>query len=106
MPEAGLWLAAALLLVMTAGLLALNRDHSGAPCHCLGPALESRIGLRLAVRNTVLALVAAAAAYGTNAEGPSAAELVLIVVAGVGIQVSLEGIRLLRVASDRRRATA
>ena len=60
-PATGLLAAAALLGVFGGGVLLLSRRAQGKDCGCFGTLLPSRIGRGLAVRNLLLAAVAAVA---------------------------------------------
>ena len=64
-PRIGLIAASALLAVLALGVLVLRRSHAGARCNCFGAALEASIGVRLALRNALLAAVAGLAAVAT-----------------------------------------
>lgn len=58
-PRWGLVIAGAMLLAFAGAVLALRGKHSGAPCRCFGAVSETRIGTNLAVRDLVLAAMAA-----------------------------------------------
>jgi methylamine utilization protein MauE len=84
-PATGLLAAAALLGVFGGGVLLLSRRAQGKDCGCFGTLLPSRIGRGLAVRNLLLAALAAVAgllAGGATVPGLSPPAILLFALLG------------------------
>lgn len=58
-PARGLLLSSVLLAVFAGGVYVLSKNHAGSKCNCLGALASSTISPLLALRNLLLALVAA-----------------------------------------------
>jgi hypothetical protein len=97
-PATGLLVAAALLGGFGSGVLALGRRAQGKDCGCFGTLLPARIGRGLAIRNLLLAAVAAIAcllAWRAEVPGLPAPAILLFALLGA----------LLVLGSEVRRTT-
>ena len=61
-PQVGLLAAGVLLTILAGSVGILSVRHAGEACSCFGTLANSRIGPQLAIRNTILAIVAFGAA--------------------------------------------
>jgi len=80
-PAAGLFAAGALLVVLAAGVGVLSIRHRGQACNCFGAFMPSEIGVGLALRNAVLAIVAMTAGAAAARAGVSALTALQVAVA-------------------------
>lgn len=84
-PATGLLVAAALLGGFGGGVLVLGRRAQGKDCGCFGTLLPGRIGRGLAIRNLLLAAIAAIAcllAWRATAPGLPAPAILLFALLG------------------------
>ncbi len=96
-PDVGLWLATALLLILTFGALWAWRRRGEIDCGCFGAIGSSKLGPRLLLRNIALATVAAVTAYVGHVSGGVGRGSVLLAAA-----VLIGGMTLLLVVEARR----
>jgi hypothetical protein len=89
-PVVGLATSALLLGLLAGGVIWLAQRHTGQACNCFGSLAPSEIGLALAGRNAILAVIAlAAAGLGRNlGVEPVPSEGVLVAL-GVGVVIVL-----------------
>jgi len=96
-PRGGLVVAAGLLAAFGVGVILLARRHRGLDCSCFGALAPSSIGGRLGVRDLLLSVIAAAAAFlieGAGIRRVNLGELLLAAVAGTWLMVAGEAKRL------------
>jgi len=96
-PRGGLVVAAGLLAAFGVGVILLARWHRGLDCSCFGALAPSSIGGRLGVRDLLLSVIAAAAAFlieGAGIRRVNLGELLLAAVAGTWLMVAGEAKRL------------
>lgn len=99
-PVVGLAACALLMTVFAVAVAVLARTHAGEDCACFGTVVSSRIGVGLAVRDAVLAVLAAGLAAWTLAAdlpaGTSPVPALVIFVAlfaGIVAAMALEFLR-------------
>jgi hypothetical protein len=98
-PAAGLAASALLLAVFAVAVVIFARRIGPAECGCFGALTPTKLGNGLAVRNALLAIVAAvgvAVALGAERPRPPLPALVLGLVVGFWFVLAIEYVRLVR----------